>query len=87
MTREVLIARLRAFREEVVENQKRIEELHTELDELKNKRETLPSVEDIDNAIAHWEEIEQGCKKCGKALGGSITWPKGGGGPLCRECA
>ncbi len=82
----MLIARLRAFREEVVENNKRIEELHAELDERKNKREALPSVEDIDNAIVHWEEVERGCKKCGKPLGGALCYPKGGGGPLCWEC-
>jgi len=41
----------------------------------------------LDDALKFWEDVHKGCKKCGASVIGNMTFPKDGGGPLCKKCA
>ena len=41
----------------------------------------------LDDALKFWEDVHKGCKKCGASVIGNMTFPKEGGGPLCKKCA
>lgn len=43
--------------------------------------------EDLDFALKFWNDVQKGCKKCGASVIGNMTFPKEGGGPLCKVCA
>jgi len=45
------------------------------------------TMQDLDSALVFWRDVQKGCKKCGASVIGNMTFPKDGGGPLCKKCA